>query len=575
MLTGVRSDFTRPPDRPLWPRTFVLSALALAVLIVATYGNTFGVPFLLDDIATLQENPSLSSLATALRPPAHVFSAGRPVLNVSFALDHAVTGEAVWGYHVTNLLIHVGAALTLFATLRRALLLPGLAPRFGVVAPTLAFAIAGLWAMHPLQTGSITYISQRAESLMGLFLLLTLYGFLRGATEQSTSWLAASVAACALGMGTKEGMVVAPLLVFLLDATAVAGSWRAAGRRWRYYVTLSLPWLLLAGLMATSRLSARAVGFEHGIGWLDYARLECRAVVLYVQLAAWPAKLIFDYGPGLRPPSGLEMALSLVLVAIALGGAVWALRRRPGAGLLACAFFLMLAPTSSVVPVAGQPIAENRVYIASVALIALVAVGAQRLLGRRSLPVFMAAIAALALSSHARNATYRSAVTIWRDTVAKQPGNSRAWLFYSDALWRAGTHLEAIEALSIALRHAPKSAALERNLAIALFTVGRRAEALTHFESAAQLSPESSDARFALGMALLQMNKPGAALDHFLAVSRMAPDSPDAYGYAGLCSLRAGRVAEAIGYFRRALDISPTHQIAREGLEEAMRATKE
>src|SRR5262249_44184750 len=123
----------------------------------------------------------------------------------------------------------------------------------------------------------------------------TLYGFIRGL--ESSPWRALSVAACALGMGAKEVMVAAPIVVLLYDRSFVAESWLHVWRsRWRLHVSLGATWVVLAGLMATSRLEGRGVGFSDAISWTDYALTQSHAVLLYLRLAIWPWPLIFDYG---------------------------------------------------------------------------------------------------------------------------------------------------------------------------------------------------------------------------------------------------------------------------------------
>jgi hypothetical protein len=168
-----------------WRVLAVAGILTLAA--VGAYWNSFNVPFLLDDSLAIGDNPSirhLSRIGDVLSPPATGATAARPLLNLTFALDFAGSGLSVHGYHVVNLLIHICAGLALLGIVRRTLLLPGLRPRYGEAALPLAAVAALLWTLHPLQTESVTYISQRAESLMGLFYLLTLYGFIRTVTSQ-------------------------------------------------------------------------------------------------------------------------------------------------------------------------------------------------------------------------------------------------------------------------------------------------------------------------------------------------------------------------------------------------------
>ena len=157
-------------------------AAVLMLVAVGAYWNSFNVPFLLDDALAIDNNPSirhLGRIGDVLLPPPTAPTTARPLLNLTFALNYTEGGLSVRGYHAVNLLIHICAGLVLLGIVRRSLLLPGLRPRYGEAALPLAACVALLWTLHPLQTESVTYISQRAESLMGLFYLLTLYCFIR------------------------------------------------------------------------------------------------------------------------------------------------------------------------------------------------------------------------------------------------------------------------------------------------------------------------------------------------------------------------------------------------------------
>jgi hypothetical protein len=171
------------------------SVIVLAAL--AVYYNSFSGPFVLDDPLAITENPTIRHFGSALSPPIDSTAGGRPVVNLTFVLNYALGGMNVWGYHAFNLLVHMLAGLTLFGIVRRTLLER---PTSNVEYPTpksnqsphqirraifqglssadttlQALAVAVIWIVHPLQTEAVTYISQRAESLMGLFYLLTLY----------------------------------------------------------------------------------------------------------------------------------------------------------------------------------------------------------------------------------------------------------------------------------------------------------------------------------------------------------------------------------------------------------------
>ena len=153
-------------------RAGIFSLLIPAATLLA-YANSFSGPFIFDDSTWIELNPHIRHLW----PLWDLFGAtgtGRPVVCLTLALNYAVSGLAPWSYHVANLAIHASAALVLFGIVRRTLQGLRLRDRFGTHANGLAAAVAVCWAVHPLQTESVTYVIQRAESLMGLFLLLTL-----------------------------------------------------------------------------------------------------------------------------------------------------------------------------------------------------------------------------------------------------------------------------------------------------------------------------------------------------------------------------------------------------------------
>jgi len=200
-------------------RAWLYPLLIFAAIMVA-YANSFSGPFIFDDVLWISANPHIRHLwplSNALQPPPGA-GTGRPSVCLTLALNYALSALEPWSYHLFNLAIHASAALVLFGIVRRTLQGPRLRERFGAHANYLAAAIAILWGVHPMQTESVTYVIQRMESLMGLFLLLTLYCVIRGHdSPRRLWWYAGAVACCALGMGTKEGMAITPIIVLLYD----------------------------------------------------------------------------------------------------------------------------------------------------------------------------------------------------------------------------------------------------------------------------------------------------------------------------------------------------------------------
>jgi len=547
----------------------------LAAGAIAVYGGTFSVPFIFDDRISTVDNPSIRGLWPlwpVFSPPNDAGVGGRPLLNLSYALNYAFGGPEVAGYHAVNLLIHVLAAWTLFALVRRTLLRPVLAERFGAAAAPLALAVSAIWALHPVQTESVTYLSERAETLMGLFYLLTLYCFVRGAdggseatTAEGTAregggmWFTFSVAAGLSGVGSKEVIVTAPVLVFLYDRTFISGGFGEAWRRHRAaYLGLAATWVPLGFLMVG--LHHRGVGFGQGIAWWAYGLAECRAVVKYLLLALWPHPLVFDYGP-YAPVRLSEIVPYALALAALLAAAGTALRRWPAAGFAACWFLLILAPTSSIVPIATQPMAENRLYLPLAGVAALGVLGAFALAGRRSLAVLAVAVVGLGVASAERNRDYSTEESIWTDTVAKNPDNPRARNNLGN-VWssRPGRAMDAIAQLEEALRLEPDFAEAHNNLGnVWSHQPARLKDAIAQFEEALRLKPNYAEAHNNLGNALAKL--PGRldeAIAHYKKAVRLRPDYAEARNDLGVAWMKqSGRLKDAIAQFEEAVRLKP------------------
>ena len=605
-----------PAAIPLWePRWIPAAAGVLLVLaVLGAYLNSFGGPFIFDDELWITKNPTIQRLwpiGSVFWPPAGTIFCGRPVLNLSLAINHAISGADVWSYHALNLAVHIAAGLALFGIVRRTLLLGKTETRRARSTP-LAFFTALLWLLHPLQTEAVTYVIQRAESLMAMFYLLTLYCFIRSVEDPeaknrkleaeghpiSGRWLLASVFCCVLGMATKEVMVSAPLVVFLYDRTFVAGSFREAWRRHRRaHLGLAATWLVLGGLMAG--LGGRGVGFDLGFTWWTYALTECPVVVHYLRLAIWPHPLVIDYGDDAVRQVTEAAPYALILLGLVAGTMV-ALWRRPEWGFFGFWFFAILAPTSSVVPVAFQPMAEHRMYLPMAAVAAALVTGIHAGLGRKSIAVFAMLALGFGALTAGRNNDYRSNLGIWSDTVDKRPGNPRAQYYlglalaqsgrvdkalahfqaavrlkpdYADAYNNAGTSLfllgripEAIEQYEKALAYKHDYPDAECNLGSALFREGRFAEAAQHYQEAIGLQPDFVAAHTSLAAAFAQLGRTIDAIAQCEEALRWQPDNARIHCDLANMLAQAGRVSDAVAHYEEALRLNPDFAEARENL---------
>jgi tetratricopeptide (TPR) repeat protein len=549
-----------PPDSPFrdW-----LASVALALMTAAAYANTLGAPFVYDDKPSILDNPTLRQLwplGPVLSPPGGgVTVDGRPLLNLSFAINHGLGGVNPIGYHLLNLIIHLGAGLLLFGVARRTLRRPRWRGRFDTAALPLAWTMAALWLLHPLQTEAITYVVQRAESLAGFFGLLTLYGLVRSLDSAGPRrWQVLSVLACLSGMAVKEIVVVIPVLVFLYDRTFGAGSIREAWRRRRgYYLGLAATWLLLGWLvLSTGGNRGGSRGFGLGLSWWEYELTQFPVLVRYLALSFWPHPLVFEYGP-FWVHHATEVIFPAIVMLAVIAATLHGLSRNAAVGFLGAWFFAILAPTS-LLPGASQMIVEHRMYLPLAAVIGLVVPAAYGALNQRRGVALVVGVlfAGLGALTFQRNQIYRSEITLWQDTVTKRPNNLIARGSLGAALALAGRLEEAIAEDRASLRVEPNYMAFN-NLGSALISLGRGEEAEAALRDSVRLNPKFSDSQLNLGVALELLKRPAEALPHFELAQRLNPASAQAASNLGDALSRAGRRAEGIAYLEQALRLKP------------------
>ncbi len=569
-------------DAPLLPvenvgrdrRRTYLGAVAIVAATVLAYLGSFSGVWVLDDEPGILRNTTirdLGAIGRVLSPPADTTVSGRPVGNLTFALNHAFGGTEIGGYHAVNLCIHLLAALALFGVVRRTLVRvdAGSVQR----ATPVAFAGALLWALHPLQTEAVTYVVQRVESLMALFFLLTFYCFIRSLDAgKPRGWRLAAVVACLLGMASKEVMVVAPVLLVVYDRIFVAGSFRGVwAQRRGFHLALASTWVLLLGLVASTGWNrGGTVGFDVGVSAGTYWLSQFEAVARYLGLAFWPYPQVFDYATTSAREAGAIVAFAVPVLVLA-GATAWALRRRPGGGFLGACFFAILAPTL-VVPSAEQVFSEHRMYLPLAAVVVAVVATAWGRWGRGGLWAVLALAPVLGWCTAQRNTVYRSERGLWEDTVAKRPDNDRAHLNLGNILARAGEFEAALGHFRTAVRLNPMRADAQYNLGTALKQTGRFDRAIAAYEKALDLDPRLAEAECGLGAALVAAGRGAEAVFHFEKALRIDPQNDEAHNRLGIANAEAGRFDVAIEHFRGALRANPARADVHNNLGDLLRA---
>jgi len=577
----------------------LLVPLALAA---AAYARVLHGEFQFDDRITVEQNPLVKSLGrflseASLLPPA------RPLTDLTFALNYAAGRLDPLGYHLVNLAVHLALVLLLHRLTRALARRAGLAAADGV-----ALAAAGIFAVHPLQSQAVSYVSQRAESLASLFYVASLLLLLRA---ERRGWGAAGLLAWGgafllflLGLEAKAIVVTLPA-AWLLLAGAVPDRGRDPVQSGRA-LPLAIPFAAASALYAQAAMAGLAgradVGLDvPGLSAGRYFLTQLRVVAGYLRLLVWPSGQVLD--PEVRVSTGLDgstaaaglLLASLLLVAVALlsrsrrwEGQAGAAARLAALGLLW--FFLVLAPTSSVIPVVDL-MQEHRAYLAAWGPILALVVGAERLLVRLAPPrrelltrgALLSIWLALAGALLARNAVWETRVALWSDVVAKAPGKARGHQNLGHSLMLAGKleesvasyrrvlerlgdgtveRSDALRNLAVVLIEAqrPREAAqvtrealvadpwnvdLLNNLAIALLDLGDLAGAEANARRALVRKPDDGPSLNTLGEAQLARGDAAGALASFSAAAALDPDVEMRHYNVALAASRLGRVAEA------------------------------
>jgi tetratricopeptide (TPR) repeat protein len=493
------------------------------------YVNSFFGVFMFDDLAALVRPPGLRDFATAIS------NTSRLLVGLTFLANWKLGGLRVADYHLVNMVIHIAAGMFLFGIVRRTLMLPIIPDRYKSSASQLGFVIAAIWLVHPLQTESVTYISQRSESLMGLLYFATLYCFVAGVQSgENSRWYTASIVACAAGMAVKPVMITAPLMVLLYDRCLLSGGIMNALRTRRsVYLGLAATWLVPAALLLAVVNALKVMGYSSGLpsSRLTYLLTEQGVVLHYLKLVFWPYHLCLDYGW----PAALTVREALLpgaVIAILLAVTLWACYRRHPVGFCGLWFFVIIAPSSTILPI-DDFAAEHRLYLPLAGIVAAVVVAAYELLRKWTrpwLPVVLACslVVVLGVATHQRNKDYYSEEAMWRSVVETSPANLRARNDYAVTLSQAGKVREALAQYEAVLDQIPPKTrlALDSRKVRMIGTVmpnsyeynyfrahsnmgllfqkelGRNAEAVGHYAAALSVIPFVEDVRWNMRMAL-------------------------------------------------------------------------
>ncbi len=487
----------------------------------------------------------------------------RPVLKVTYWMNHQLAPEgSTYGYHVVNLLIHLAAGGLMFLVVRRFLEWSGAeAARRNLLA---GFA-AGVFLLHPAMTEAVAYTAGRSESLSTMWVLAAFAVFLyRPKPEISWGRVVAVFALFALALGSKEHTAVLVALLLLTDFWWNPGfSFKGIRGNWKLYLPMAAAAALALSLVWDLIVHGGGAGFSLGIAWYQYLFTEFRALFVYIQEFLFPynltadwyfpiSKTIFDYG-----------AIAGLAVLLALLGAAWLFRRRfPLVTYGFLVYLLLMAPTSSIIPI-KDPVAERRLYFSVLGLLLILTYLVSRIrIDRQALTTLcVAVLLACAVGTHVRAAVWDNDEAFWKDVVQKAPENARAHFHLGFALTQDERWFDALNEYEKSAKLVPPDWDLLLDWGQAYLNVGKPELALEKFQQSVKMD-NSAHARTQIAEAYAQMQRWQEALDSLDMAQKIEPGFAYIYVVRGKIHFATGKCAEAVGDFAAALKAAGPGDIA-------------
>ena len=568
---------------------FLTRYLSLAFITCLVYANALENPFHYDDFHSIVHNERLRSLSAVPQffTDATAFSSEaenamyRPLLLATFAANYAISQYQTWSYHLLSLVLHL-ACVGLVAAIGLRLLGQTLG----------AWWAAFLFAIHPINTEPLNYISSRSELLSGLFFLLAFWVYLRAGQKGRVPW-GWAMGAYALALLSKSIAIVLPAVV-VVHAALFGSPYRRETKR----LVAGLALIGAAYIVGVWQFLARATIDQPVRGYDEQIWTQVKALVFYVKMLLWPSGQSIDHqflvSDSLFDPiaaPAFALLLSLLFVALRF-------RREHPILAFSYAWFLLVLAPSSVVPL-NVLVNEHRLYIPGLGVYWILGYGLNLLCIRwdryRSRLSVIALLIALVLCwvTVQRNAVWASSLTLWESAAKGAPMMARPYVFWAEALEQAGRPGEAIRSYEHALRRDPSftvlyqrlgavyldSGRIDRALQIltegvsvdstdgtlwstlaeVLRAQGRWEESLSAYRRAAELLPEDGAVLNNLGNTYQVLNQPQSALRYHLMADQLTPSDAPTQVNLGNAYAMLGREREALQAFRRAVELEPAY----------------
>ena len=554
-----------------------LCLLSLVLVVVVIYAHTLDGPFVFDDRPNIVSNLhirmsefSFKNLAdAAFKSPANQ----RPLSNISFALNYYLHGYNRTGFHLVNILIHIGSGIFLYIFVKTTLGTPNIRldadQRLWI-----AFFTAAIWMVHPLQTQSISYVVQRMNSMAAMFYVLSMLLYARfrlcERRKQKCSLLAGCIIAALLALASKQIAATLPFVILAYELYF----FRQA--RSKIYIASLIGCFLLTIvtvliLLGGDPIDRILMGYERREFTLIQRLLtQPRVVLFYLSLLIWPSpsrlNLDHDFALSHSLMDPISTVLAILALAVMILIAAITAKKQPLVSFGIVWFFTNLVIESSIIPL--EIIFEHRTYLPSMMLILTMVSVAFKVIRPKWLCVALLSIltAAGSIGTYTRNQVWTSAVTIWQDSALKSPQKARPYNNLGVALASVGRVNEAYQMYRRSLQIKPDYATAHYNLGYTLAKNDHFKEGLVHLNESLRLEPNNKDTLNDIGVVMVMQGRLNEAVDHFKEVLRLNPTYSRAHNNLGIALGRQNNLTEAIYHYQEALRLYPDYAEAHNNL---------
>jgi tetratricopeptide (TPR) repeat protein len=555
-----------PPLAPRWP--YWLAAVGAVLLGFWVYQPALHGAFLFDDATLPFALPSASApFMDWIR-----FSASRPVLYATYWMNSRMSGDDPFSFHVFNVIFHLIATGFVFLIVRR--FVEWTWPQStSARRHLLAGFAAAVFLLHPVQTEAVAYLAGRSDSLSVMLLLGAFTVFLyRPRREISWPVVAAVLILFGAALLSKQHTIALPALLLLTDYWWNPGfSWKGVRANWKLYSVMAAGAVLAVAKYWGLIISSPSAGFGmKSLTWYQYFFTQCRALFVYLGQFLLPVHLDVDWDFPISRTIFDRGAIFGLVALIALVALAWRYRRRfPLATYGFLAYLLLMAPTSSILPIA-DPVADRRLYISMIGLLLIVV----DLLARVPVaPKQLATACAIVLlacawATRAHAAIWSNPVTLWQNTVLKSPNKRRVHFQLASSYYDAGRCDLAIPEYRRTAELEPPNYDLLIDWALAYDQCNQPDESLAKLKEAAKLDA-TAHVYSQIGMVYAKQSRWNEALDALAMAQKIDPNFAMTYYYRGGVHLAQNQLIEAIANFRKAVQLDATYQPALQALATA------